>query len=67
MVAMLEDASLDRVLEIDAAELMLTGEPRDHLEAQLLARARPLYDSDASIQCGIEMSASANHRANLVE
>ena len=67
MVTMLEDAGLDRMLEIDAAELMLAGKPRHHLEAKLLARARTLHDSDARVQRVIEMSASANRGADLVE
>ena len=67
MVTMLEDAGLDRMLEINAAELMLAGKPRHHLEAKLLSCARTLDDSDARIERVIEMSASANRGADLVE
>src|ERR1700676_3124084 len=64
MVAMLEDAGFDRVLEIDAAKLMLAGQPRYHLEAQFLSRARSLDDRDPRLQRLVEMSTSANGSAD---
>src|ERR1700733_13859434 len=67
MVAMLEDAGLDRVLEIDRAKLMLAGQPRDYLEAQLLSSARALDDRDPRIQRIIKMSAAANGGADFIE
>ncbi len=67
MVAMLEDAGLDSVLEIDATKLMIAGKSRNHFEAKFFSRARSLDDRDARIQRLVEMSASADGGANLVQ